>query len=159
MGLRPLPPAGRRLRRRRQLRAPAAGTADRQRYRRIDGKHLQLHERRPHPSAQVHRGRWASARSLGILEFDSRVNGDQQVTEADSGSRFLETNIRPDELMVGQQQRTLNDTKLLLKYKAQFIDVACPACTSREEAKTFVKFGLRHAECGKCQTTYVNPRP
>jgi SAM-dependent methyltransferase len=81
------------------------------------------------------------------------------MTEPDSTLPFSEKDIRPEKLMLGQYQRTLNDMKLLLKYEDQFVDVACPACISKEEAKSFVKFGLRHALCGKCQTVYVNPRP
>lgn len=81
------------------------------------------------------------------------------MTEAPGSPGFLETEIRPDDLMAGQQQRTLNDAKLLLKHEAQFVQIACPACNVKEQAKSFVKFGLRHVYCGKCHTTYVSPRP
>jgi len=81
------------------------------------------------------------------------------MTEAPSSSGFRETEIRPDDLMVGQQQRTLNDARLLLKHEAQFVQIACPACNGKDQTKSFVKFGLRHVSCDKCHTTYVSPRP
>jgi 2-polyprenyl-3-methyl-5-hydroxy-6-metoxy-1,4-benzoquinol methylase len=81
------------------------------------------------------------------------------MAEAEENSRFLEDDIRPDALMVGQQQRTLNDSKLLLKYEREFADVACPACGLRRESRVFEKFGLTHVSCGGCRTVYVNPRP
>ena len=81
------------------------------------------------------------------------------MTDDDGTSQFLESSIRPDELMEGQLQRTLNDAELLLKHENEFVQIACPACGSTRRGKAFVKFGLRHALCDECGTTYVSPRP
>ena len=81
------------------------------------------------------------------------------MVEAENTLPFLEDDIRPDALMVGQQQRTLNDAKLLLQYEHQFVEIACPACGSRKETKNFKKFGLRYVSCSMCRTIYVTPRP
>lgn len=81
------------------------------------------------------------------------------MTDDDGTSQFLESSIRPDELMEGQLQRTLNDAELLLKHESEFVQIACPACGSTRRGKAFVKFGLRHALCDECGTTYVSPRP
>jgi 2-polyprenyl-3-methyl-5-hydroxy-6-metoxy-1,4-benzoquinol methylase len=81
------------------------------------------------------------------------------MAETENMLPFLENDIRPDMVMVGQRQRTLNDARLLLKYEHQFVEIACPACGSRNETRNFKKYGFRYASCGMCHTIYVNPRP
>jgi len=70
-----------------------------------------------------------------------------------------ETEIRPDHLRRGQEERFAADIRRLMQRKGEFVDVACPACDARHAHGGFEKYGLTYARCGGCGTVYVCPRP
>jgi len=72
---------------------------------------------------------------------------------------FRESDIRPDTLMKGQQERFDADMRRLLERRADFVEVPCPACGSAVRGKLFEKYGLDYVSCGKCETVYICPRP
>jgi SAM-dependent methyltransferase len=76
------------------------------------------------------------------------------------GSTVLtESEIRPDNLMEGQKRAFANDVRGLQERSGQFVDVACPACASRNPRSLFSKNGFAYVACGVCDTMYLNPRP
>jgi 2-polyprenyl-3-methyl-5-hydroxy-6-metoxy-1,4-benzoquinol methylase len=70
-----------------------------------------------------------------------------------------EDEIRPDILRDEQAKRFASDINRLLKYRAQFQDVSCPACDSVNASKVFTKYELSYVKCSQCETVYINPRP
>ncbi len=70
-----------------------------------------------------------------------------------------ETEIRPDYLMQGQAERFAADIRRLLRRKAEFVRVSCPACGSDEAHRAFEKYDLTYVVCSRCATIYTNPRP
>ncbi|BAY60650.1 type 11 methyltransferase [Calothrix brevissima NIES-22] len=72
---------------------------------------------------------------------------------------FKEADIRPEELMKGQAERLAADIQRLLKHKQNFINVACPACTSTNHKQIYEKNGIQFVICQSCDTVYANPRP
>jgi len=74
-----------------------------------------------------------------------------------------ETDIRPSELIKGQEKAFQHDMDRLLKYKRQFVRVQCPACDCedgvRDSLYKFEKQGFYFKLCRVCGTTYLNPRP
>ncbi|MDP3157115.1 MAG: class I SAM-dependent methyltransferase [Archangium sp.] len=73
--------------------------------------------------------------------------------------QLSEEEIRPKALMVEQQRRFANDIARLLKSKASFVDVPCPACGSDRSAPAWVKYEMQYRGCLECQTIYISPRP
>jgi 2-polyprenyl-3-methyl-5-hydroxy-6-metoxy-1,4-benzoquinol methylase len=72
---------------------------------------------------------------------------------------FKETDIRPQDLMKGQQIAMLADVGRLLERRKDFVDVDCPACGSSEKKKVFEKYGMEYVQCNVCETIYITPRP
>ncbi|AFY35679.1 bifunctional 2-polyprenyl-6-hydroxyphenol methylase/3-demethylubiquinol 3-O-methyltransferase UbiG [Calothrix sp. PCC 7507] len=72
---------------------------------------------------------------------------------------FKEADIRPKELLAGQAAILADDINLLLKYKNDFISVACPACCSTNSDRIYEKYGIQFVICRECETVYANPRP
>ncbi|HYR28041.1 MAG TPA: class I SAM-dependent methyltransferase, partial [Thermoanaerobaculia bacterium] len=70
-----------------------------------------------------------------------------------------ETEIRPDHLMKGQEERFAADIARLLAHRAGFVEVNCPACESPEKTKAFEKYTLTYVNCTSCETMYISPRP
>jgi SAM-dependent methyltransferase len=73
--------------------------------------------------------------------------------------QFDENDIRPDALMAGQAERFAADVKRLVRHKADFVAVPCPACGERESRYEFEKMGIDYVTCLRCETMYVTPRP
>lgn len=73
--------------------------------------------------------------------------------------QLSEEEIRPKALMAEQQRRFANDIARLLKSKASFVDVACPACGGTRSAPAWMKYELNYLTCLECQTIYISPRP
>ncbi len=74
-----------------------------------------------------------------------------------------ETDIRPSELIKGQEKAFQHDIDRLSEYYEEFVVVDCPACGDDglrnivyEFDKPFLFFYYR---CPKCDTVYINPRP
>jgi 2-polyprenyl-3-methyl-5-hydroxy-6-metoxy-1,4-benzoquinol methylase len=77
-----------------------------------------------------------------------------------SDKAFLkETDIRPDHLMLEQQQRYKADVVRLLSRIDEFVLVNCPACNSNESKARFDKDRIHYVTCDQCGMMYVNPRP
>jgi 2-polyprenyl-3-methyl-5-hydroxy-6-metoxy-1,4-benzoquinol methylase len=70
-----------------------------------------------------------------------------------------ENEIRPDKLMEEQQARYLADVERLLARRAEFVDVACPACGGRRRELAWQKYTLSYQRCSDCETVYTSPRP
>ena len=73
-------------------------------------------------------------------------------------SVLKEEEIRPQALMAEQQRRFANDIARLLKSKAAFVQVPCPACGGARHAPAWVKYELSYVTCLDCQTVYITPR-
>ena len=73
--------------------------------------------------------------------------------------KLSESEIRPPDLMAAQQAAVLGDIDRLLSRKAEFVEVACPACGSQESSPRFGKRAFNYVECRGCRTMYVTPRP
>lgn len=67
--------------------------------------------------------------------------------------------IRPTDLMAGQQAAALQDAATLLSRRATFVEVPCPACGSPARTFCYEKYGMQHHRCDGCSTQYVSPRP
>jgi len=76
-----------------------------------------------------------------------------------STTAFNENDIRPQELMAEKQKYVDADLAYLLSRHAEFVEVACPACDSREEIFKFEKSRFSYRECLSCGTLFMNPRP
>jgi len=74
-------------------------------------------------------------------------------------TQLKEEEIRPQALMAEQRRRFANDIARLLKSKASFVQVPCPACGGERRAPAWVKYELSYVTCLECQTIYINPRP
>lgn len=70
-----------------------------------------------------------------------------------------ESEIRPDEIMKGQAERLANDVRRLMRHKADFVEVGCPACDSRRFVRAYEKYEIQFVSCSDCETVYANPRP
>lgn len=70
-----------------------------------------------------------------------------------------ETQIRPDEMRAQQAEHFAADIARLIKRKAEFVEVACPACQSRQSQAEFTKYGLDYRACSQCGTVFISPRP
>lgn len=73
--------------------------------------------------------------------------------------RLVENDIRPESLMSAQMDRYEADLERLLRFRADFVFVCCPACGSNDSTAEFEKMGISYVTCTSCQTLYTNPRP
>lgn len=72
---------------------------------------------------------------------------------------LTENDIRPDNLRQEQADRFAADIARLMRHRADFTPVACPACDEDDPVPAFQKYGLAYVTCTRCQTLYINPRP
>lgn len=79
------------------------------------------------------------------------------MTLARSGLR--ETQIRPEELMAGQQAAQAADIDWLQERLDSYVVVPCPACGSTDRSATFSKWRFTYVTCSACETLYMSPRP
>jgi 2-polyprenyl-3-methyl-5-hydroxy-6-metoxy-1,4-benzoquinol methylase len=70
-----------------------------------------------------------------------------------------ESEIRPDHLMAEQKARIERDIARMLKRRAEFVEVNCPACAQTSSEKVFQKYDMQFVRCTACRTMYVTPRP
>jgi 2-polyprenyl-3-methyl-5-hydroxy-6-metoxy-1,4-benzoquinol methylase len=73
--------------------------------------------------------------------------------------RFAENDIRPDALRAAHAELVAADLTRMLRHKADFVSVACPACDDHAARPAFEKQGLRYVVCGSCETLFISPRP
>lgn len=73
---------------------------------------------------------------------------------------FKETEIRPQHLQKEYLAKLKKDADAFLGDEKQFVNVACPACGSRETARSFKRFDrFTYHSCAQCAGIYVSPRP
>lgn len=72
---------------------------------------------------------------------------------------FNENDIRPVDLLAGQELAVQHDINFLLENKSQFNQVDCPACASKNATFKYEKDSLKYEVCDECSTMYMNPRP
>ena len=73
-------------------------------------------------------------------------------------SNLKETDIRPDDLLVGQKAAVEADVAFLLARRDEFVACACPACDGVGE-RVWEKAGFTYDACANCRTVFMNPRP
>lgn len=69
------------------------------------------------------------------------------------------SDIRPNKLLKKQAEMLAEDIAGIIKYKKNFIKVACPACSATQSVPAFEKYGFKFVQCKRCLTIYTNPRP
>ena len=67
--------------------------------------------------------------------------------------------IRPQDLVAGQQEAIQKDIDFLIARKDLFVESFCPACDSANSKPRFEKNGFNYVTCNDCRTFYTNPRP
>lgn len=70
-----------------------------------------------------------------------------------------ESDIRPDHLKKGQEERFAADIRRLLERQGEFVQVPCPACGGEGALPEFSKYDLSYVSCRICRTLYISPRP
>lgn len=73
-------------------------------------------------------------------------------------NNFTEKDIRPVELLTGQDKAIQHDIDFLINRKAEFVAVNCPSCNSSDAKKKYEKYAFNYVECTSCATIYMNPR-
>ncbi len=73
--------------------------------------------------------------------------------------KFTENDIRPDNLTEKMQDSLNADIKFLADRRADFCEVLCPACMTKNNDVELTKHGFSYVECSKCKMLYVSPRP
>ena len=74
-------------------------------------------------------------------------------------TNFSEEDIRPRNLLSGQQAALQHDIDFLTSRSKNFVHVNCPACNENKFTAKYRKNGFEYVECGTCKTFYANPRP
>ncbi len=73
-------------------------------------------------------------------------------------SGLHDADIRPPALMSELMRLSLRDAARFFGEPDALESVACPACGQDEARPAFEKGGFTFAQCGACQSLYVNPR-
>ena len=72
---------------------------------------------------------------------------------------FNEIDLKPSDLIQKYIQATEEDVAKILVQNSVLHDCLCPGCHGSKTQSSFLRFGMRYAECTKCGTLYVSPRP
>lgn len=67
--------------------------------------------------------------------------------------------IRREEYVEEYLRLHAQDVEEMLRRRASFVRVPCPACQGKTELERFEKSGFRFVECASCGTLFVSPRP
>jgi 2-polyprenyl-3-methyl-5-hydroxy-6-metoxy-1,4-benzoquinol methylase/predicted RNA-binding Zn-ribbon protein involved in translation (DUF1610 family) len=70
-----------------------------------------------------------------------------------------ETEIRPDHLLKQHDVLFEADIRRLLRRRAEFVEVPCPACGAEARRAGWRKYELEYPICAQCGTMYMSPRP
>jgi 2-polyprenyl-3-methyl-5-hydroxy-6-metoxy-1,4-benzoquinol methylase len=76
-----------------------------------------------------------------------------------AANTMTEADIRPPAIMEAKRACVEADRDHLLARRAQWVEVACPACGGDDRRPWGEKQGFTYAECGGCGTVYTTPRP
>ncbi len=79
-------------------------------------------------------------------------------TAIQPGEKLSEHELRPDELLVGQEPAYARDMERMLRRANEFVTVPCPACSSNACRPAFEQIGFHFQTCTVCETIYVSPR-
>ena len=71
---------------------------------------------------------------------------------------FKENDIRPNDLLKGQQEAVKADIKYLHSRIHEFVNVKCPACSKDSYSPKYQKDSFTIVACNYCETLYTNPR-
>lgn len=72
---------------------------------------------------------------------------------------LTENDIRPEHLNFEKEAAYARDVARLMKHRAAFVRVPCPACGEDRPRPRWEKHTLHYVACESCQTVYVSPRP
>lgn len=78
---------------------------------------------------------------------------------SDKPTGFTENDIRPDVMMIENNRLHARDLDWLRAYRAEFVHVPCPACSTDDPRFLWEKDGFSYSRCSACGTGYLNPRP
>lgn len=70
-----------------------------------------------------------------------------------------EEDIRPQDLHEEYLRLSQKDAGTFFSDVSKFQDILCPACSSKEVKKAFVKDGFGFVTCSQCGTLFQSPRP
>lgn len=70
-----------------------------------------------------------------------------------------ENEIRNREAYIDYLSLVEQDAKIMLRDKAQFMSIDCPACASKNHVLEFKKINFSYHVCRDCDTLFVTPRP
>ena len=70
-----------------------------------------------------------------------------------------ESEIRPQKLFNQYLELARKDIERYFSQRAQFVEVACPACGCDQWEPGLVKFEFRYLLCSDCGSLYLSPRP
>jgi len=87
----------------------------------------------------------------------NKINAEKKVDRL--GERLSERELCPNQLLKGQEEAFQRDIERLQTRLAEFVKVACPACSQGRYSKAFDKHGFTYVTCDHCATLYMNPRP
>lgn len=73
-------------------------------------------------------------------------------------TNFTESEIRPVDLLSGQDKAIQEDIDFLIRHEDEFIQVNCPSCQANNSEHKYEKSGFKYEECIDCGTVYMNPR-
>lgn len=72
----------------------------------------------------------------------------------------MKTNdIRPASAMIQQRVALAKDVAFLENFTKDFVEIDCPACSSKKRQFLYKKYGLDQQLCIECKTQYISPRP
>ncbi len=80
-------------------------------------------------------------------------------TSVPSPAPLREADIRPQHLNLDKEAAYARDVARLLRRRAEFVEVPCPACGETRATPKWRKWELDYLECVDCRTVRVSPRP
>lgn len=72
---------------------------------------------------------------------------------------YNEIDLKPSDLLQEYVHLTEKDIVIFFLEKNNLKEINCPGCHDKNIRSSFIRFGLRYAECSTCCTLYITPRP
>jgi SAM-dependent methyltransferase len=82
-----------------------------------------------------------------------------KITSAELKEKLSEQELRPYNLLGGQEEAFARDIERLKARRKEFVAVPCPACNSSAFTSAYEKFSFQYVICKDCKTIYMSPRP